>query len=73
MYPTLCKVIYFDENEARAVTKCALIYADNFVDAAQKIEDYYGSDNIESLSIQMYDVCFWEVSEDEANRLVERL
>lgn len=73
MYPTLCKVTYFDENEARAVTKNALIYADNFVDAAQKIEDYYGSDNIESLSIQMYDVCFWEVSEDEAASIVERL
>lgn len=73
MYPTLCEVIYFNESEARAVTKYALIYADNYVDAAQKMEDYYGSDNIESLSIHMYDIGLWEVSEDEANHLIEKL
>ena len=73
MYPTLCKVTYWDEINSQMVTKCALIYADTYVSAAEQIENYYGTDCIESLSIQMYDVGIWEVSEDEAARLIERM
>lgn len=58
---------------SKTVTKCALIYADTFANAAQQIEEYYGTDCIEALSIQMYDVGIWEVSEEAASDIVEKL
>lgn len=70
MYPTLCKVTYWDENQMK--TDNCLIYADTFVEAAQKMEDYYGKD-MESLSIQMYDIGVWRVSDTAAAHIVEDL
>ena len=70
MYPTLCKVEYWEEGQMR--TDNCLIYADTFTAAAQKIEDYYGKE-IESLSIQMFDVGVWRVDDATAARIVEDL
>lgn len=70
MYPTLCKVEYWDEGEIK--TDNCLIYADTFVDAAQKIEDYYGKE-IESLSIKMFDVGVWRVDDATAAHITEDL
>ena len=70
MYPTLCKVEYWDENQIK--TDNCLIYADSFVEAAQQIEDYYGKE-IESLSIQMFDIGVWRVDDATAARIVEDL
>ena len=70
MYPTLCKVEYWDEDKIK--TDNCLIYADTFVDAAQKIEDYYGKD-IESLSMQMFDIGIWRVDDTTAARITEDL
>jgi len=70
MYPTLCKVEYWDENQTK-IDNC-LIYADSFVDTAQKIEDYYGKE-IESLSIQIFDIGVWRVDDATAARIVEGL
>lgn len=68
MYPTLCKVEYWDENQTK-IDNC-LIYADSFVEAAQKMEDYYG-DTMESLTIQICDIGVWRVDEDTAAKLME--
>ena len=70
MYPTLCKVTWWNENKMQ--TDNCLIYANTFVEAAQQIEDYYGKD-IESLSISMFDVGMWRVDDDTAARLAEEL
>lgn len=70
MYPTLCKVEYWDEIQLK--TDNCLIYADSFVEAAQKIEDYYGKE-IESLSIQMFDIGVWRVNDATAAYIVENL
>ena len=70
MYPTLCKVEYWDDDQLKK-DNC-LIYADNFVEAAQRMEDYYG-DTMESLSIQMYDIGLWRVDDATAARIVEDL
>jgi len=70
MYPTLCKVEHWIGDQT-IIDNC-LIYADTFVEAAQKIEDYYGKE-IESLSIQMFDVGVWRVDDATAARIVESL
>ena len=70
MYPTLCKVEYWDENQLK--TDNCLIYADTFTAAAQQIEDYYGKE-IESLSIHMYDIGVWRIDDATAARIVEDL
>ena len=69
-YPTLCKVEYWDDNQMR--TDNCLIYADSFTAAAQQIEEYYG-DEIESLSIQMFDIGMWRVPEEFVKRIVEEM
>ena len=73
MYPTLCKVDFWDEDKRCIVSENILIYADSFAEAAQRMEEYYGKE-MESLAINMYEEGgIFRVTDEEAKAIVERM
>ena len=73
MFPTLCKVDYWDQDKGCIVSENILMYADSFAEAAQRMEEYYGKE-MESLAINMYEEgCLFRVTDEEAKAIVERM
>lgn len=72
MYPTIVTVEYWDEDEHCLNTEAALIYAGNFADAAERVEDYYG-DTIESMRIQMYEEGLFRIEPQHIKMIEEKL
>lgn len=73
MYPTLCKVSYYDEDAHIIRHENILIYADTFAEAAEKMESYYGN-VIDTLSISMYgEGGLWRVSEDQVESIIQEV
>lgn len=51
LYPTKYKIKYWSEFDNAIVVKYGLTYAENYTDFMAMIEDFYDSDNIESIEI----------------------
>ena len=72
MYPTIVTIEYWDGDECILKTEGALIYAKNFVEAAEQIERYYG-DTIGSMKIQMYEEGLFTIDTENIEMIEEKL
>jgi hypothetical protein len=70
MFPTLYKVTYGIEEAPYELTVQGIIYADNIIDATQKIADWYGKDDIAVLEVHLMEHQLAELTEAEYNRLL---
>ena len=67
MYPVLYKVSYWAEDLQKELTARGIIYADNVIDATAKIADWYGENEISSITINILEYQLFEISEEEYN------
>ena len=65
MYPVLYKVSYWAEDLQKELIARGIIYADSIIDATEKIADWYGENEISSITINILEYQPFEISEEE--------
>lgn len=66
-YLTLYRVAWCDEEETRY--ECGIFYAENYSDAAKRIEEYYADNLIEITYLCQYDTTMFHMPADMFEKL----
>ena len=54
-YVTLYKVQFYSDVDSKIVEECGVLISENYTNAAQQIENYYGNDLVEISHISLYE------------------
>ena len=75
MYPTIIDIKYWDENQLACQKSKIFLFTDSTKDAAEKVSDYFGEDNILTLTITFFGECNCgiEVDEDFVQKYLDAL
>ena len=71
-YPTLYKVSYWDEDTSKEIYAQGIIYSTSLIDAIEQITDWYGDDNISSVTVNLLEHQLFELTETEYNAFLKR-
>lgn len=63
MYTGIADVEWFNEDDTKIEKTKHLVYASSFAQAAQMIEEYYGT-TLESITIKLYDLGLVELDDN---------
>ena len=72
LYPVLYKVSYWDDISTECLKRNGIIYALGITDAIAQITNWYGEDDIDSVSVTLLEYQLFEISDAEYDDFLKR-